>query len=394
MPDASTDLMAAAPDVRSAFQKLFGGIPLIINSPGRINLIGEHTDYNDGFVVPAAIDKSIRFAIAAGQGPTSVIYSRKYDQSLEIDPSNPEKVSSPSWANYLLGILFQLKERGIGVPSFNCAFDGDLPTGAGLSSSAAMSCGFAFALDQLFDLKLDRREMIDMGQWAEHHYIGVKCGIMDQFASIMGRKDHVILLDCRSLEYSYFPINLRNHILLLCDSGVKHSLASSEYNVRRSECNQGVTIMRERYPSITSLRDASVDMVKESRDILPGKIYSRCLYVTQENDRVLKARKDLLEGRLSSFGEKMFRTHEGLATLYEVSCAELDFLVELAKLHPGIIGARMMGGGFGGCTLNIVERDAATHFTTSASEAYKKAFGIDLITHAVSVTDGTTVVSA
>lgn len=378
--------------VESKFAKLFGGRPLVVNSPGRINLIGEHTDYNQGFVMPAAIDKGIRFAIGRRSDSTSVIHSIKYDQSLSIDQSNPEKILSPVWANYLLGILFKLKETGFNIPPFNCVFHGDLPTGAGMSSSAAMECGFIFALDQLFELKLARHDMITMAQWAEHHYADVKCGIMDQFASMMGRKDNVIVLDCRSMEYTYFPIHLRDHYLLLCDSGVKHSLASSEYNTRRNECGLGVEILHKKFSFIRSLRDVSAAMVEENKALLPEKVYKRCLYVTQENDRVLNAQENLRLGQLSSFGEKMFRTHEGLSGLYEVSCTELDFLVEHAKKYPGVLGARMMGGGFGGCTLNIIERKISDEFIQSASQAYQSAFGTTLATHIVSVADGTSIV--
>lgn len=373
--------------VRSKFIELFDGSPLMVNSPGRINLIGEHTDYNNGFVMPAAIDKGILFAIGAKSGKTSAIYSLKYDEMITIDHSALDKVESPVWANYLLGILFKLNELGVQVHSFNCVFDGDLPTGSGLSSSAAMECGFVFALDQLFDLNLNRSKMIHIAQWAEHNYAGVKCGIMDQFASMMGKKSNAILLDCRSLEYHYFPIDLKDHHLLLCDTGVKHSLASSEYNTRRTECEQGVEIMK-----VKSLRDASPKTVEDHKHLLSHNIYKRCLYVTQEIERVLQAKDHLLNGRLISFGELMFQTHDGLSTMYEVSCPELDFLVDQAKQSPAVLGARMMGGGFGGSTLNIIEKKATPDFIQSLSKKYKAAFGIDMQTHVVTIADGTSII--
>lgn len=378
--------------VRTKFGELFGGNPLVINSPGRINLIGEHTDYNNGFVMPAAIDKGIRFAIDFQKGDTSSIYSLKYDEMITVHRSSLQRRPNVEWPNYLLGILFRLNESGYEIPSFNCVFDGDLPTGSGLSSSAAMECGFVYALDQLFDLGLKRADMIQMAQWAEHNYAGVKCGIMDQFASMMGKKDNAILLDCQSLEHHYFPIDLTGYHLLLCDSGVKHSLASSEYNTRRKECEQGVEILKNVFPLVRSLRNASPAMVTDQKDRLPENVYKRCLYVTQEIARVLQAKEDLSNGRLREFGELMFKTHGGLSRLYEVSCPELDFLVDHARQDPSVLGARMMGGGFGGSTLNIIDQNATEGFIESLGKKYKKAFGVDLKTHVVTIADGTSVI--
>jgi len=379
-------------EVRSKFIELFDNTPLMINSPGRINLIGEHTDYNNGFVMPAAIDKGIHFALGRRSADTSVIHSLKYGETIHINQADPAKIESPVWANYLLGVLFKLKDTGHTIPSFNCVFDGDLPTGSGLASSAAMECGFLFGWDQLFDLDLERRQMVEMAQWAEHNYAGVKCGIMDQFASMMGKKDNAILLDCRSLEYHYFPIDLNDYHLLLCDTGVKHSLASSEYNTRRKECEQGVEILKNLFPSIQSLRDVSVKMVTDNKDLLPRNIYKRCLYVTQEIERVLLAKDHLSQGRLKSFGELMFQTHDGLSQMYEVSCPELDFLVDHAKQDSSVLGARMMGGGFGGSTLNIIKKAATKDFIQSLSIKYKSAFGIEMHTHVVTIADGTSVI--
>lgn len=368
---------------------LFGGTPLLVNSPGRINLIGEHTDYNDGFVMPAAIDKGIQFALSPRVGNRSKIFSLKYNELLTIDHNNPEKVSSPAWANYLLGVLYKIKERGATIGAFNCVCDGDLPTGSGLSSSAAMECGFLFGINELFQLNIPKTDMILMAQWAEHNYVGVRCGIMDQFASMMGKKNHVMLLDCQSLAHEYFPINLEGYRILLCETGVHHSLASSEYNTRRSECEQGVSILKETYPNIKSLRDVTVEMVQEFKSKLPGKVYDRCLYVTQEIDRVVKASDDLRNDRVHSFGQKMYDTHEGLSKLYEVSCPELDFLVAQARKNESVIGARMMGGGFGGCTINIIEEKAIPEFVQATSKAYQATFGIELKTHVVTIDNGT-----
>jgi galactokinase len=267
-------------NISSKFVELFEKEPLIVRSPGRINLIGEHTDYNDGFVMPAAIDKEVVFAVSESDDGKSKVYSIKYDQFFEIDLNHPAKVEKPAWANYLLGILHQLKSQGHQLKPFNCVFGGDVPMGAGLSSSAAIECGFAFAMNELNQLKIARLSIIKMAQWAEHNYVGVLCGIMDQFASVMGKENHVILLDCRSLTHKYSPINLKDYIIILCDTKVKHSLVDSEYNTRRSECETGVKILREHFPEIKSLRDVTPAMVQQYRASLPGKVFDRCLYIT------------------------------------------------------------------------------------------------------------------
>jgi galactokinase len=261
-----------------------------------------------------------------------------------------------------------------------------------MSSSAAMECGFALALSELFNLNVPKLKIVTMGQWAEHHYVGVKCGIMDQFASVMGKEGHVILLDCRSLEYKYSPIDLKEFTLILCDTRVKHSLVSSEYNTRRNECEKGVSILQKHDPKINSLRDVSLDLLIKYRSEFPGKVYNRCFYVVQEIERVQAADRDLEKGNLAAFGKKMYETHEGLSALYEVSCAELDFLVEEAKKFPEVLGARMMGGGFGGCTINIVRKDFVATFEKRMKEAYKNSFNIDMPTYHVNVRGGTSVV--
>lgn len=378
--------------VASTYRKLFTGDPLQVKSPGRINLIGEHTDYNNGFVMPAAIDKGVAFAIGRSDNTLATIHSAKYDETLSIDTRKPDKVSSPAWANYLIGVLARLKQEGVEVPPFNCVFHGDLPTGAGLSSSAAVECGFIFGLNTLFDLRLEREKMAYFAQWAEHNYVGVKCGIMDQFTSIMGRKDNVILLDCRSLEYDYIPFKLKDYTLVLIDTGVKHSLASSEYNTRRAECEQGVAILRTRFAEVNSLRDVSPQLMKENKSLFPDSVYQRCLYVSEENERVLKAKQLLLEGQMNGFGALMYQSHDGLSNMYAVSCPELDFLVEQAKKDTRVAGARMMGGGFGGCTINLVEREHTDSVVESIVAAYKSAFGIHAETYAVEVSDGAAII--
>lgn len=378
--------------VKLKFIELFHASPLIIQSPGRINLIGEHTDYNNGFVMPAAIDKGIQFAMAPSKDKVSIIYSIKYDQFLRIDRLKLDKISTPAWGNYFLGILYQFKSRGMDVKPFNCVFGGDLPTGAGLSSSAAIECGFAFGLNELNSLNLDKFEMILIAQWAEHNYVGVKCGVMDQFTSMLGRQGQVILLDCQWLSYIYHPLDLKDYHLVLCNSNVKHSLASSEYNTRRMECEEGVRILKQNHPSVKSLRDVSLEMLEINKALLPRNIFSRCQYVVLENERVTRGGEDIKAGRLVAFGRKMFETHEGLSLLYNVSCPELDFLVTTAGRCHGVIGSRMMGGGFGGCTLNIVHQLHLGEFLFEIKNGYKSSYKKELIPYVVKTANGTSVI--
>jgi galactokinase len=381
-------------EIQSRFVALFGKEPLVVRSPGRINLIGEHTDYNDGFVMPAAIDREAVFAIAPSDNGKSIVYSHKFNQEFEINLGKPEKVEKPVWANYLLGVLYQFLHNGHTIRPFNCVFGGDVPVGAGMSSSAAIECGFAFAINELNNLNVKKLQLITMAQWAEHNFVGVKCGIMDQFASVMGKEDHVILLDCRSLVHRYSPIDLRDTAIILCDSKVKHSLVDSEYNARRSECEKGVAILRQHYPQLGSLRDVSEEMLAQHRREFPGKVYDRCAYVVQEIRRVQEASIDLEKGNLTAFGKKMYETHEGLSKLYQVSCPELDFLVSEAQKSGDVLGSRLMGGGFGGCTINLVKKEGVERFRKLMQEKYMQAFSIELPTYIVNIQGGTSVVSA
>lgn len=377
--------------VYNKFIELFHTQPLMVCAPGRINLIGEHTDYNDGFVMPAAIDKGVQFAIG-NSGNETLIYSIKYKQFLSVDLKNINAVKKPEWHNYLLGVLYQLQARGHKLKPFFCVFEGDLPTGAGLSSSAAMECGFTLALNKLFDLRLRNMEIIEIAQWSEHHFVGVKCGIMDQFTSVMGKENHVIQLDCRSRLFEYHPLDLGQYCILLCDTNVKHSLASSEYNTRREECEKGVAVIRTLFPEVKSLRDVTHAMLALAKDALPQVIYNRCRYVIDENTRVIAAGKDLRAGDIVSLGQKLYQSHEGLSTLYEVSCAELDFLVQFAKRNEAVAGSRMMGGGFGGCTINIIQSGAVGSFISEAKTAYKLQFDKELTYHLVRIAQGAHVI--
>lgn len=358
---------------RALFVQLFKKEPTIVLSPGRINLIGEHTDYNDGFVLPAAIDKKIVYAIAPNHTRTCTVHAvfTNETQSFSLDDVKP----TPGWINYLMGVVYQLQERGLNVEGFDCVLAGDIPVGAGMSSSAAVEGGLVAALDNLFGYQLNRMEMALIGQKAEHTFPGVKCGIMDQFANLHGKKDQVMRLDCRSLEFEYFPFNFPDYKIVLCNSMVHHSLASSEYNVRRQQCEEGVKAIQARYPAVKSLRDASMQMLDEVKEQVPALVYNRCAYVISEIQRVQDATDHLKAGNLQAFGELMYATHEGLSKLYEVSCPELDYLVSLARTRPEVAGARVMGGGFGGCTINLVKADKVDEYVAFIQDSYKAQFG-------------------
>ncbi|MGC3948568.1 MAG: galactokinase [Chryseolinea sp.] len=380
-----------ATKVRDAYIRLHGSEPLIVRSPGRINLIGEHTDYNDGFVMPAGIDREMFFAIGLSKSTTSTLHALKHGQTYSFDVQNPARVARPVWANFMLGVLHKYIEQGLKVNPLHCVVDGDVPTGAGLSSSAALECGFAFGVDHLHQFKLDRLEMVHTAQWSEHHYVGVMCGIMDQFASMMSVADKAFMLDCRSLEYRYFPLDLKEYTLVLCDTMVKHSLASSGYNTRRQECEQGVEILQRYYPEVKSLRDATIGQLEKHQAELGDVVYRRCRYVVEENDRVHAAADHLAAGDLIAFGQRMYESHHGLSRMYEVSCDELDFLFDLAQQQHGVIGARMMGGGFGGCTINLVQRASLDAFISTLHSAYRKQFGVDMGHYVVKLVDGTSI---
>jgi galactokinase len=371
------------------FNELFGEVEIIVQSPGRINLLGEHVDYNDGFVMPAGINFSTYFCLSQSSTFTSQIYSIKYDESIDVDLYNPKPLERQAWANFLLGVLRQLVDRGYKVRPFKCVFDGDIPTGAGLSSSASIECGFAYSLNELNDFAIPKNELIEIAQWSEHHFVGVKCGIMDQFASVMSVKDSVMILDCRSMEHNYFPLSLEEYTLLLCDTKVKHSLIESDYNTRREECEQGIEILKSSNSKIKSLRDVTESVLFENKAVMRKEVFDRCLYVVQEINRVQQASDDLTRNDLKAFGKKMFETHDGLSKLYQVSCPELDFLVDEARNNPFAVGSRMMGGGFGGCTINLIEKKAVPKFLSDVKERYANRFGFEMASYLVTIQDGT-----
>jgi galactokinase len=384
---------STADRIRTKYIEYFGGGNNVedfrlFRSPGRINLIGEHTDYNNGFVLPASADKAVYFAISPRTDNRVILYAVDLDETYTFaveDISKPDQ----KWAYFQLGVIEQIYKNGLSIGGFQAAFGGDVPQGAGMSSSAALECCLLFALNEVFNLGLDRFSIVKLAQKAENEYVGVQCGIMDQFASAFGKKDTVIRLDCRSLEYEYFPFSMDAYVIVLCNTMVEHSLASSEYNTRRLECEKGVSILQKYNTEIKSLRDATPALVEEHKEELGAIVYRRCKFMTEEIARVQVACDFLTAGDLISFGKKMYETHHGLQHEYEVSCEELDFLVEQTLNEDSVIGARMMGGGFGGCTINLVKKDAVDHFEAKIKKAYQERFHIDMPCYRVRITDGT-----
>lgn len=374
------------------FKERFNKEPLVVGAPGRVNLIGEHTDYNEGFVLPGAVDKKIYVAIAANGTRNVNVFANQFAESwsFSLDNIQPHK----GWMNYLLGVSHHIQQAGKHFEGIDVIIDGDIPVGAGMSSSAALCSGYGFALNELFRLGLSRMELAFIGQKTEHTFVGVQCGIMDQFASLHGKKGHVIKLDCRSLAYEYIPFDFPEHKIVLVNSMVSHSLAGSEYNVRRKQCEEGVSIMKKYNPSIRSLRDITSKDLEDHKNELPPLVYNRCLYVVNEKERLLTGCEALQKGDLAAFGKLMFATHEGLSKRYEVSCTELDFLVDTARNINGVVGARMMGGGFGGCTINLVQAGKVEYFSGQIQEAYQKSFGVEPEVYVTQIEDGVKVVSS
>ena len=359
---------------------------LTVTSPGRINLIGEHTDYNSGFVLPAAIDKSIQLSISKRADNIIELFSVDKNQafSTSIDRMN---VSGLLWPDYIIGVADELLKAGYKFSGFSAAVTGNIPIGAGLSSSAALECATVYALNELFGLGIDKMSMVKIAKLAENNFVGLQCGIMDMFASMMGKSGKVIRLDCRSLAYEYFPLKIEGYKIVLLDTQVKHSLASSEYNTRRNECFEGVRQIQVKYPSVQSLRDADESIIEET--IIDPLIKKRCLFVVQENKRVTEGCEDLVKGDLTAFGKKMYASHAGLRDNYEVSCGELDFIADECKKEKEVVGARMMGGGFGGCVIAIVKEEAIDRIVKKISKEYKNEMGRELKVYITQLHNGT-----
>lgn len=376
-----------ASKVTAIFKEYFSSTPHLFYSPGRINFIGEHIDYNDGFVLPAAIDKGIYYAIALNNTDEINFHSVDFNEKLSIKIRDIKKMTG--WKNYVLSVTNEFLLKGFKVKGFDCVFSGDIADGAGISSSAAVEGGLAFGINELFNFGLSRKELALLCQRAEHNFPGVMCGIMDQYANMFGKKDHVILLDTRSVEHEYFPLKLEGYEIVLINTKVHHSLASSEYNVRRKQCEEGLAILKKE-KGINSFRDIkSPDELLPFKDKMDAKVYDRCKFVVEEILRTQEAAKLLQQNNLIEFGKLMFEAHEGLSKLYEVSCKELDFLVEKASEYKDVIGSRMMGGGFGGCTINIIKKESAEKFLADAIASYKKEFHVEAEIIRVRIEDGT-----
>ncbi len=373
--------------IRSRFKKHFDGTEgSVFASPGRINLIGEHTDYNGSFVFPGAIDKGMIAEIKLNGTSKVRAYSIDLKDYVEFG-LNEEDAPRASWARYIFGVCREMIKRGAKLEGFNTAFAGDVPLGAGMSSSAALESTYAFALNDLFACGLDKFELALVGQATEHNYCGVKCGIMDQFASVFGKAGHLMLLDCRSLEHTYYPFDPKGYKLVLLDSQVKHELASSAYNKRRHSCETAVAAIKKNHPEVEFLRDATMDMLQEVKSLLSEEDVMRATYVIEETARVLDVCDALTKGDYERVGANMFKTHDGMSRLYEVSCEELDFLNDCAR-ELGVTGSRVMGGGFGGCTINLVKEERYETFVETAKQRYKEKYDKLPLVYDVVISDG------
>jgi len=376
--------------VSQVFTDNFHQKPILIRSPGRVNLIGEHTDYNGGFVLPAATDKAAYLAVNPSDSEKGTWISVDMHERVEVDFSQIIQMPNHRWANYILGVIEQFKNRGIKVQPFNCVLSGNVPIGSGMSSSAALESAVGFAINEMNQVGMDKKQLSKLVQQAENEFIGVKCGIMDMFASIHGKENHVMRLNCETLDFEYFPLNLGNYKIVLFDTGVKHNLVESEYNLRRQQCEEGLIFFRKYFDeSVKNLSQVPLAWLQSSKSQMDNLVYNRCQYVIEENQRILSACEDLQAGKLEDFGIKMTATHEGLRNLYEVSCKELDFLVDAVWHETSVLGSRMMGGGFGGCTINLIKTDAIDELYSRLSISYENKTNIKLEMYSVVTANGT-----
>ena len=373
-------------ELKRIFAERFGTEGVVYTSPGRVNLIGEHTDYNGGYVFPGAIDKGIYACIRLNGTDKVRAYSIDKDDYREFG-MNEEDHPHVHWANYIFGVCREIIKRGYKLQGFDTVFYGNVPIGAGMSSSAALESTFAFALNDLLNLGIDKFELARIGQATEHNYCGVKCGIMDQFASLFGKKGHLMRLNCATMEFEYFPFNPQGYKVVLLDTVVKHTLASSAYNKRRESCENACAHIAAKHPEVKFLSDATMAMLDEVKNEISAEDYMRAEYVIGEKQRVLDVCDALEKGDYKTVGERMFGTHYGMSKLYEVSCEELDYLNDIAK-ECGVTGSRVMGGGFGGCTINLVKEGLYEAFIATAKEKFAAKFGHEPKVYDVVISDG------
>lgn len=376
--------------IEESYVSLFGkNSDIKIKAPGRINILGEHTDYNNGFVMPSAIDKAIYFSIGKREDSKICISALDLENYYEANDINQLVAKSKDWSNHLVGVISEIKKLGFTFDKgVNVCFGGDIPNGAGLSSSAAVEAGIGFGLNEIFGFNLDLLQLAKIAQATEHNYVGVKCGIMDMYASLFSRKNQVIRLDCESLTHDYIPADFEKHTFILVNSAVKHNLADTEYNVRRNQCQVGVEALNHRFGNINTLRDATFEQLKQVKIVIDPITYKRCKYILDEKERVMLASEALTQHDFKKLGEIMNQTHEGLSKMYEVSCGELDFLASEARKIDGVLGSRMMGGGFGGCTLNLIKKEAEAEFREKIKVAYLHEFGINPEIYTANLSEG------
>ncbi len=374
--------------IKDTFKQKFGSEGEMFTSPGRINLIGEHTDYNGGFVLPGAIDKGMYAEIKFNGTDKVRAYSIDLDSYAEF---GLEEADAPSegWAKYIFGVCREIIKRGYSVKAFDTVFSGDVPLGAGLSSSAALESTYAFALNEMLSLGIQKMELAKIGQATEHNYVGVKCGIMDQFASIHGKAGHLMRLDCKSGEFTYVPFDPEKYgyKVVLVDTCVKHELVGSPYNRRRESCERAAKAIALTHPEVEFMRDSKIEWLDEVIGKISTEDYFRAKYAIEEVERLLTACDFLTQGDYEKVGQRMYGTHNGMSVLYEVSCEELDFVNQVAK-DCGVCGSRVMGGGFGGCTINVVKQERYENFVSTVQKEYKDKFGIDCKVYPVVISDG------
>ncbi|MCA6074811.1 galactokinase [Fulvivirga sedimenti] len=373
--------------IAEEYRSRFGDSSIVVSAPGRINLIGEHTDYNNGFVLPAAIHQSVYICAGFSEGDECTLVALDLDKTYQFRLG--EFASVGGWQDYILGVLHEFMQKFTIDRGFSMVISGDIPQGAGLSSSAALECAGLMALSNLYQVQLAPLTMARMALNAERSFVGLDCGIMDQYASVFGKKDHVLLIDCMNETHREVPLQLREYCLLLCNSNVAHELADSAYNERRKQCRNGVDIVRREFPHVTSLREVSLEMLERTKGNMDPVVYRRCAYVIRENNRVLRVVDYLQAGDLPDVGQQMYEAHDDMKVNYEVTCDETDFLVELAHSSGKVLGARQMGGGFGGCTINIIKNEDVNAFSDLVISEYVKKFGKTPTFITAETTDGT-----